>query len=294
MTAATDAEPAPAAAVAAPGRRRRWPWPARIGAGLAVLLVLVALLAPLIAPHDPAAIALTERLQGPSAAHWLGTDHLGRDILSRLMHGATVSLGAVAVILTLIVVLGIGIGGLSGLIGGRVDAVIMRGCDMFLTIPTFVLAMFMVGVLGTGLVNVVLAIALSHWAWYARLVRGLVLTLKEREYVLAARVAGASRLRVFAEHILPGVFAQLVVLLTLDIGHMILHVAGLSFLGLGVTPPTAEWGVMIGDARDFIWTNPLLLVWPGLAILVTVAAFNLLGDALRDALDPTLQAEGDA
>ncbi len=292
MTAATDVETAPATLAIA--GRRRWPWPARVGAGLAALLVLVALLAPLIAPYDPAAIALTERLQGPSAAHWLGTDHLGRDILSRLMHGASVSLGAVAVVLVLIVVFGIGIGGLSGLIGGRVDAVIMRACDMFLTIPTFVLAMFMVGVLGTGLVNVVLAIALSHWAWYARLVRGLVLSLKERDYVLAARVAGASRLRIFAEHILPGVVAQLVVLLTLDIGHMILHVAGLSFLGLGVTPPTAEWGVMIGDARDFIWTHPLLLLWPGLAILLTVAAFNLLGDALRDALDPTLRAEGDA
>ncbi|WP_142846592.1 nickel ABC transporter permease subunit NikC [Telmatospirillum sp. J64-1] len=274
-----------------PPKRRRKRWATMVGAVLAVALILVALLAPVLTPHDPNAVDLAQRLQGPSLSHWLGTDHLGRDILTRLMHGATVSLGAVAVILALIVTLGIGVGGLSGLIGGRVDQVIMRICDMFLTVPTFVLSMFMVGVLGTGLTNVILAIALSHWAWYARLVRGLVLSLREREFVLAARVAGASRLRIFVEHILPGVMAQLIVLVTLDIGHMILHIAGLSFLGLGVTPPTAEWGVMIGDARDFIWTHPMLIVYPGLAIFLTVMAFNLLGDALRDHLDPNLRAE---
>ncbi|WP_245593516.1 ABC transporter permease subunit [Azospirillum halopraeferens] len=202
------------------------------GAGLAAALVAVALLAPLITPHDPTAVDLARRLQGPDAVHWLGTDHLGRDILARLVHGARVSLGAVATVLALVLALGIGVGGLAGFAGGRVDQVIMRLCDIFLTVPTFVLAMFMVGVLGTGLTNVVLAIALSHWAWYARLVRGLVLSLREREHVLAARVAGAGRLTVFREHILPGVMAQLVVPATLDIGHMMLHVAGLSFLGL--------------------------------------------------------------
>lgn len=252
------------------------------------LLTVTAVGVPLLSPVDPTAVDLMQRLEPPSAAHWLGTDHLGRDLLARLAHGASVSLGMTAVILALILVLGIGVGGLSGFLGGRADRVIMRVCDVFLTFPTFVLAMFMVGVLGTGLVNVVLAIALSHWAWYARVVRGMVLSLRERDFVAAAVVAGASRPRVFVEHILPSVTVQLVVLATLDIGHMILHIAGLSFLGLGVTPPTPEWGVMINDAREFIWTQPMLIVWPGLMIMLTVMGFNLLGDALRDRLDPTL------
>jgi nickel transport system permease protein len=195
------------------------------------------------------------------------------------------------VVLVLVLVLGLGVGGLSGMLGGWVDAVLMRLCDVFLTVPTFVLALFMIGALGTGLVNVVAAIVLSHWAWYARIVRGLVLELKTRDYVLAARIAGAPPLAIFSEHVLPGVVPPLAALATLDIGHMALHVAGLSFLGLGVQPPTPEWGVMINDARAFFWTRPLLVVWPGLAIALAVLAFNRLGDALRDRLDPTLIAE---
>lgn len=263
--------------------------PVLVSVGIVVVLVVLSLGAPLVAPHDPGAVDLGVRLQGASLEHLLGTDHLGRDILSRLIHGARVSLGAVAFILTMVLALGIGVGAFAGYAGGRVDFVVMRLCDVFLTFPTFVLAMFMVGVLGTGLVNVVLAIALSHWAWYARIVRGLVLTFKERDFVLAARIAGGGRFGVFLRHVLPSVFVQLVVLATLDIGHMMLHVAGLSFLGLGVAPPTAEWGVMISDAREFIWTQPMLMLWPGLMIFVTVMAFNQLGDALRDHLDPTLR-----
>lgn len=280
------------AADAAARPRRRPRLTVLLGATLVAALALIALAAPLIAPYDPNAVDVMQRLEGTSGAHWLGTDQLGRDLLSRLIYGARASLGAVAAIIALILALGITVGGVAGVVGGRVDQWIMRGCDAFLTFPTFVLAMFMVGVLGTGMTNVVLAIALSHWAWYARLVRGLVLSLRERDYVLAARVAGASRLTIFREHLLPGVLAQLTILATLDIGHMILHVAGLSFLGLGVTPPTPEWGVMINDAREFIWTHPGLLLWPGMMIFVTVMAFNLLGDALRDRLDPTLAGQG--
>ena len=273
-------------------------WPARLrpvrsvtfAAALAIAMVAFAVLAPVIAGHDPVVISLADRLQGPSWEHWLGTDHLGRDMLARLAHGARISLGTVAVCLALILVLGVAIGGLSGFIGGRFDQVAMRFCDVFLTFPTIVLALFMIGVLGTGMVNVILAIALSHWAWYARMVRGIVLSLREREYVLAARAAGATRLRLFIDHLLPAIAAPLVVLASLDIGHMLLHVAGLSFLGLGVVPPAAEWGVMISDARQFVWTQPMLLVWPGLALLLTVMAFNRLGDALRDRLDPALMA----
>jgi nickel transport system permease protein len=274
-------------------RFRRRPRPgAVLGLALIGLLAALAVAAPLLAPHDPTLIDLGRRLEGASAAHWLGTDHLGRDILSRLIHGATVSLGAGALILSLILALGIAVGGAAGLLGGRVDQVLMRLCDVFLTFPTFVLALFMIGVLGTGLANVVIAVVLSHWAWYARIVRGLVLSMREADFVTAARVAGASRARIFAEHILPGAAGQLAVLASLDFGHMVLHVAGLSFLGLGVPAPTPEWGVMIGDAREFVWTQPMLLVWPGMMILLTVMGFNLLGDALRDRLDPSLAARG--
>lgn len=266
-------------------------WPVRVALAVVALLVVAAVAGPWISPHDPDAIDLTARLQGADAVHWLGTDHLGRDILSRLIAGVRVSLGVVAVTLALILVLGIVVGGASGFIGGRTDQLIMRVTDVFLTFPTLVLALFMIGMLGTGLVNVVIAIALSHWAWYARIVRGIVLSLRHRDYLLAARLAGASRLRIFAAHLLPATLSQLLVLATLDIGHMMLHVSGLSFLGLGVAPPTAEWGVMIGDARQFVWTAPMLIFWPGLALFVSVMAFNILGDALRDRLDPHLRAD---
>ena len=263
----------------------------RFALGLVALILAAAIVGPWLSPFDPNAVNLVARLQGPSASHWLGTDHLGRDILVRLLVGARVSLGSVAVTLSLILALGIGIGGTAGFVGGRTDQVIMRCTDVFLTFPTLVLALFMVGMLGTGLVNVVIAIALSHWAWYARIVRGIVLSLKHRDFILASRLAGAGRLRIFATHLLPATMSQLVVLATLDIGHIMLHVSGLSFLGLGVAAPTAEWGVMLNDARQFVWTEPHLMIWPGLALFVSVMAFNLLSDAIRDRLDPHLRME---
>ncbi len=272
--------------------------PRRLQPGLVLAWLVLALfaacaLAPgLIAPHDPDGTDLMARLQGPSLSHWLGTDHLGRDVLSRLIHATALSLGAVAATLSLVLALGLLVGGTAGYLGGRVDALLMRLCDVFLTIPTFVLSLFMVGVLGTGLANVILAIALSHWAWYARLTRCLTLSLKERDHIHAARLAGAPGWRIFTDHLAAPILSQLVVLLSLDIGHMLLHVAGLSFLGLGVSPPAAEWGVMIADAREYALTNPLLVAAPGLAILIAVMAFNRLGDALRDRLDPALAREG--
>lgn len=253
---------------------------------LAAAVLGAALFAPLVAPYDPVAVDLTIRLLPPGPDHWLGTDHLGRDVLSRLIWGARASLGSVAAIIVLLVLISTAVGCLAGYVGGKVDAVLMRICDVFLTFPTFILAMFMVGILGTGMVNVIIAIAMTHWAWYARIIRSLVLSLRSREFVLAARVAGSSRTRILSRHILPPVAAQLVVLATLDIGHMMLHVAGLSFLGLGVQPPSPEWGVMINDARQYIWEHPRLIMLPGLMIFVSVMAFNLLGDALRDRLDP--------
>ncbi len=254
---------------------------------LALLLIVgaLALGAPWLGLPDPEEVNLAEKLAVPSAQHLLGTDHLGRDVLSRLIFGSRVSIGSVFAILLLIVGFSTFAGSLAGFAGGAIDGTLMRICDIFLTFPTLILAMFFVGVLGTGLTNVILAIFLTHWAWYARIVRGIVLSLKSREFVLAARVAGTSRFRLVVRHILPSLAPQVLVLATLDIGHMMLHVAGLSFLGLGVQPPLPEWGVMIGDARQFIWTQPQLLLYPGLAIFIVVMAFNLLGDAMRDALD---------
>ncbi|MCK9800568.1 nickel ABC transporter permease subunit NikC [Pseudomonas sp. MAFF 302030] len=255
------------------------------------VLVLLAVLGPWLAPYDPTLVDLSERLLPSSSHHWLGTDHLGRDVLSRLIVGAQLSLGSVLMTLTLVLALGIGIGGLAGFVGGRIDMLLMRLCDMFLTFPTLVLAFFLIALLGTGLTNVIIAIALSHWAWYARMVRGMVIAQRGRDYVIASRLAGASRITRVRQHILPNVAGQLLVLASMDIGHMMLHVSGLSFLGLGVSPPTPEWGVMINDAKEFIWTQPQLLLWPGLMIFFSVMAFNLLGDALRDRLDPALRTE---
>ncbi|XXJ18529.1 nickel ABC transporter permease subunit NikC [Desulfovibrio caledoniensis] len=256
---------------------------------LVLLLVLSAALAPVLSPYDPDEVTLELKFAPPSMAHPLGCDHLGRDLASRLIYGARTSLGCVAVIAGLILVLGFTIGATAGYMGGSVDSILMRICDVFLTFPTFILAMFMIGVLGTGIVNVILAISLTHWAWYARIIRSFVLSLKNREYVLAARVAGTGRFMTVLRHVLPPVFAQLAILATLDIGHMMMHVSGLSFLGLGITPPTPEWGVMIADGRQFVWTHPELILYPGLAIFLTVMAFNILGDGLRDALDPHTQ-----
>ncbi len=276
-----------------PGAQPRTPLrrlPFYLALGLAGLFLFVALFAPLIAPHEPNLVNLPGRLQGPSGAHWLGTDHLGRDILSRLLYGTRMSLGSVLLCLALIVAIAVPIGGAAGYLGGRVDQALMRMCDGMMTFPTVVLALFLIGVLGTGLVNVVIAIAISHFPFYARMVRSVVLTLRNADFVLAARTCGAGRVRLFIDHFLPAIAAQLVVLASLDVGHMMLHVSGLSFLGLGVETPTAEWGVMISDARQFVFSQPMLILLPGLCLLLAVMAANILGDTLRDRLDPHNQS----
>ncbi|BDH47682.1 nickel ABC transporter permease subunit NikC [Salmonella enterica subsp. enterica serovar Choleraesuis] len=266
-------------------------WPVRIALTIIVMLALTAVIGLIWTPYDPQAIDLTHRLLSADGAHWLGTDHLGRDILSRLIAGTSLSLGSVFLCLVLVLAIGFTVGGAAGLIGGKTDQVLMRVAELFMTFPTLILSFFMVGVLGTGLTNVIIAIALSHWAWYARMVRSIILSLRQREYILAARMAGASKLRIFITHASGAVVPSLLVLASLDIGHMMLHVAGMSFLGLGVSAPAAEWGIMINDARQYIWSQPLQMVWPGLALFISVMAFNIAGDALRDRLDPALIAE---
>lgn len=266
-------------------------WSVRLAIIIIALLIITALTSHWWLPYDPQAIELTQRLLPPNQQHWLGTDHLGRDIFSRLLAATRVSLGSVILCLILILALGLSIGASAGLLGGKIDQILMRITELFMTFPTSILSFFMVGVLGTGLTNVIIAIALSHWAWYARMVRSIVISLRQREFILIAKMYGANSGRLFIDYLAGAIIPSLLVLATLDLGHMMLHVAGMSFLGLGVTAPTAEWGVMINDARQYIWTQPLQILWPGLGLFLTVMAFNLVGDALRDHLDPYLVAE---
>lgn len=253
------------------------------------IILICALFSPLIISHDPSEVNLLYRLQKPGNEFVWGTDHLGRDLFSRVITGARYSMGTTLLTLITMMLIGLFVGSISAIIGGKLDYTLMRICDVFMTIPTVVLALFMIAVLGTGLVNVVIAIALTHWAWYARIVRGMVLSLKVSPHVLSARVCGLNKFHSFIKHILPSVMVQIAVLATLDVGHVMLHVSGLSFLGLGVQSPTPEWGVMINDARQYIFTQSHLIIIPGLGILLSVMALNILGDYLRDRLDPAME-----
>jgi peptide/nickel transport system permease protein len=259
-------------------------------AALALIAVfaLCALFAPVIAPYDPLAQALGSRLQPPSPEHWLGTDQLGRDIASRLFHGARISLVIGIVVVTSAGVFGTFVGLVAGYAGGLLDEALMRLTEVFLAFPALILAMAIAGALGPSLNNAIIAIAAVTWAVYARLARGQILSLRRREFVEAARAIGASRLRIISRHLLPNALSPLLVQASFDMGSAIIAAAGLSFIGFGAQPPTPEWGVMISEGRNFISTQPWLSLFPGLAILLAVGAFNLLGDGLRDAFDPRL------
>lgn len=261
-------------------------------AALAVLLALVAgaILAPFIALADPLAQTLAAQLEPPSAAHWLGTDQLGRDVLSRLLYGARISLVIGLTVVLLAGTFGTLVGLVAGYAGGAVEEGLMRLTDVFLAFPPLILAMAIAGALGPSLTNAIVAIAVVTWAIYARLTRGQVLSLRRREFIEAARSIGASRSRILLRHLLPNALAPLLVQASFDMGAAIVSAAGLSFIGFGAQPPTPEWGVMISEGRNFISTEPWLSLFPGLAILLAVGAFNVLGDGLRDALDPRLRA----
>ena len=256
-----------------------------------IAIVLGAVFLPFFAPYSPEFMDLDSILSPASSAHILGTDHLGRDIYTRLIFGARLSLGSVALILLLVLALGIGIGSACALQGGRVDNVVMRICDMFLSMPTTVISLLFIAVLGVGLANVIIAIALTHWAWYARLVRSLVLSLKSKEFVALFPVQGASKWQSYKANMLTPIASQCLVLATMDIGHFMLHIAGLSFLGLGVQAPQAEWGVMLSEGKEYMWSNAELLLYPGLALFVCVAVCNVVGDSLRDYFDVNVNAE---
>ena len=256
------------------------------GCAIVVTLFAVALLAPWLAPHDPALVDPASSFASPSLVHWLGTDNLGRDVLSRLMYGARWSLGIVVVATVLIMSVGVAVGVVAGYTGGLLDDVLMRLVDTVLSVPTLLLGLAIVGTLGPGIGSMTIGLASIWWVGYARVVRGLVLALRERGFVDAARALGASDGRIVLVHILPSVLPSVAVLASLEMGELILAISGLSFLGLGVQPPTPEWGAMLNDGRSFFFTAPQLVLYPGLVITAAVLGFNLLGDGLRDALDP--------
>ena len=256
-----------------------------VGLAIVIMLGLVALFAPWIAPHDPAHIDPAIGFAGPSAAHWLGTDNLGRDLLSRLVYGARWSLGLVLIATLLVMSAGVTVGVVAGYAGGVLDDVLMRLVDAVLSVPSLLLGLAIVGTIGPGIGSVMIGLASIWWVSYARVVRGLVIALRERPFVDAARALGASNGHIVVRHIMPGILPALAVLASLEMGELVLAISGLSFLGLGAQPPTPEWGAMLNDGRTFFFTAPQLLLYPGIAISVAVMGFNLLGDGLRDALD---------
>ncbi len=262
-----------------------------IVAGLLILLLFgaAALLAPVLSPADPLAQNVVEGLRPPSSEHLLGTDKLGRDILSRMLYGARISLMVGALVVAIASSVGAALGLLAGYVGGWADELLMRVTDIFFAFPALILAMAIAGALGPSLRNALIAISAVSWPVYARLIRGQVLALKEREFVLAARALGVPERRIIARHLLPNTLAPLLVQASFDMGAAITSVAGLSFIGFGAQPPTPEWGVMISEGRNYMATQWWLATFPALAILLVVGGFNLLGDGLRDLLDPRLR-----
>jgi glutathione transport system permease protein len=262
---------------------------ALVAGALILLVVLAAIAAPWIAPYDPAEPDYNNILAGPSALHWAGTDAYGRDIFSRILWGAQISLSVGFLSVMLGGVLGVALGLVSGFFGGWVDSLVMRLCDVMLAFPGILLAIAVVALLGPGVANVIYAVAVFSIPIYARVVRGSTLALKQTLYVQAARSIGLKRWALVMRHILPGTLPGVIVTTSLRIGTAILVAAGLSFLGLGAQPPSPEWGAMLADGRSYLGVADHLTFFPGLAIFLTVLAFNLLGDGLRDALDQKLR-----
>lgn len=256
---------------------------------LLCVIVLLAILAPWIIPYpqdiaDEAHIA--DKFLAPSAAHWFGTDELGRDVFSRVIYGGRVSLSTAILTVGISLLIGVPLGAVAGTLGGHVDNVIMRITDIFLSFPPLLLAISLVAILGSSLTNAILAIAISWWPWYTRLVRGQAISIKERKFVQAAETIGTGKLKIIFRHIVPNCISPVIVQASMDMGGVILTVASLSFLGLGAKAPTPEWGLMISTGRTYFPDMWWCCIFPGLAIFITVLCFNLLGDAAREILDP--------
>ncbi|AMD60005.1 ABC transporter permease [Agrobacterium sp. SOY23] len=257
-----------------------------VGLTIIVLFIALSLLAPLLAPYDPATQNLGNRLAFPSAEHWFGTDELGRDILSRILYGGRVTLGMVIAVVVLVAPIGLAIGCIAGYFGGIVDTVLMRVTDVFLAFPRLILALAFVAALKPGVESAILAIALTAWPPYARLARAETMTVRGSDFVAAYRLTGASAWRIIARHIAPLCVPSLIVRITLDMSSIIITAASLGFLGMGAQPPSPEWGAMIATAKRFIFEQWWVATIPGIAIFLVSLAFNFLGDGLRDVLDP--------
>ena len=256
------------------------------GIVIVIALLLMTVFAPLIAPGSPYAQDLTARLLPPSAQHWFGTDELGRDTFTRVIHGGRVTLGIVVLVAIIVAPLGLMIGIAAGYFGGILDTVLMRIADVFLAFPRLILALAFVAALGPGIENAVIAIALTSWPPYARVARAETLTLRESDFISAIRLHGASPLRILLRHVMPLCLSSVIIRVTLDMAGIILTAAGLGFLGLGAQPPMPEWGAMVSSGREFLLDQWWVATIPGIAIFVVSLGFNLLGDGLRDVLDP--------
>jgi peptide/nickel transport system permease protein len=265
---------------------------AALGIILLIVFVICAIFAPMVAPQDPAAIDLPTRLSPPSAAHWCGTDELGRDILSRLIYGSRISMLVGSCVVAASLALGLIVGSIAGYYGGRIDRFVnVVVMNAFLSFPGILLAIAFVAFRGPGIFNLVLALSLGGWVGYARLVRGQVLAAREREFVEAARALGATDLWIIVRHILPNIVQPVIVQAAIGMAGAVLAEATMSFLGLGVPPPTASWGVMLNDGRAHLFDAPHLVIFPALAVILAVLSFNFIGDALRDYLDPRSRIE---
>lgn len=253
---------------------------------LALLLLAAALFAPLLTSYQPTVADMKNAFLPPSAEHFFGTDKLGRDCFARVLYGARNSLASVLLLVALVFTVGTALGVVSGYLGGKADAVIMRLADIFISFPGVLLAIAIAGIIGGSMVNAIIALTCATWPKYARLSRSLVLKMKQNEYIAAAYVNGGTSFHILRRHILPNILPLLVITAAADIGALMLELAGLSFLGFGTQPPAPEWGAMISEGRQHLQTAPWLMIFPGLAIFISVVIFNLWGDALRDVLDP--------
>lgn len=253
---------------------------------LVLLVVLVAIFSPFLTPNDPFASDLANALKAPSEAHWFGTDKLGRDVLSRIIYGTGLSLFMGFTIVFLVASIGTVVGSLAGYFGGKVEMVLMRICDIMISFPGIILAIAIAGIMGGSVGNTILALTIVGWAKYARLVRSLVIKVRQEDYIAAAIMSGGTSAVILSRHVLPNIMPLVVVTASMDLGVMMLEIAGLSFLGFGAQAPTPEWGLMLNEGRQYLQLAPWLMIFPGAAILIVVSIFNLWSDSLRDILDP--------
>ena len=260
-----------------------------IGAVITAFLIFIIIFAPLLEPYDPTKMKMSDKFLPPSPAHWFGTDHMGRDILSRVIEGSRISLTTAMVVVLLSAFIGTMIGLISGFAGGALDTVLMRIVDVMLSFPTIVFALAISNFLGTGQINLIIAICCVQWVRYARVARGEALVLKNAEYMEAAKSIGTSSTQMLFKYFFPNVISRILIMVSLDIGSIILYCASLSFLGLGAQPPSPDWGSMISDGKSYIQYAPWIAIFPGVAIAVSALGFNMMGDGIRDLLDPRMR-----